>query len=153
MLLPELLTVSHTEQKYDGDCLVACADMALQYVGRFVPYKRLIRLLRTNIEYGTPFSNISYLEKLRVTIEQGNGTIERVIEILNEGYPIIVLVNTGELPNWASDARHAVVVVGIDEVHVWVHDPTFAKAPLKLPFGDFDLAWLAMYERYAVIRP
>jgi len=35
--------------------------------------------------------------------------------------------------------------------HVHLNDPEFEIAPLLTPIGDFDLAWLARDELYAVL--
>jgi|GEM_PF-2396534 len=35
--------------------------------------------------------------------------------------------------------------------HVHLNDPEFDLAPLLTPIGDFDLAWLARDELYAVL--
>lgn len=107
------LPVSHVRQRRDGDCVAACASMALDYIGRPTWYRRLLRLLRT-VTIGTPFGNVRYLEKLGVTVEQGRGTVELLVSVLQEGYPIIVSVDTKELPYWKDDVKHAVLVVGID---------------------------------------
>lgn len=38
----------------------------------------------------------------------------------------------------------------MDHEYVYVNDPSFDIAPILVPIGDFDLAWLAMDEDYAV---
>ncbi|MEM7538304.1 MAG: hypothetical protein AAF639_39415 [Chloroflexota bacterium] len=56
------------------------------------------------------------------------------------------------MPHWNGvDLWHAVVVVGISQTHVYVNDPDEVNAPTPIPIGDFDLAWLAQNERYAVL--
>ncbi|MEZ4657648.1 MAG: papain-like cysteine protease family protein [Caldilineaceae bacterium] len=70
---------------------------------------------------------------------------------LSEQKPIIVSVDTGELPYWPQAADHAIVVVGMDNDTVIVQDPAFENPYIAIPVGDFDLAWLAKDERYAVL--
>lgn len=36
---------------------------------------------------------------------------------------------------------------------IWLNDPAAFKAPLAVPYGDFDLAWLEMDAAFAVIAP
>ena len=48
---------------------------------------------------------------------------------------------------------HAVVIVGMDATHVHLNDPGLPDGPIPVPIGEFDLAWLAQYERYAVLAP
>lgn len=65
---------------------------------------------------------------------------------------MIASVQTQELPYWQGVASlHAVLVVGMDEEHVYLNDPEWPEAPLCVTIGDFDLAWLARGERYALL--
>ena len=43
-----------------------------------------------------------------------------------------MFVDTGQLPYWDESANHALVVVGLDEDYVYVHDPEFPNAPLQV---------------------
>ena len=40
----------------------------------------------------------------------------------------------------------------IDSDHVYLNDPDLPEAPVAVPLADFDLAWLAQDERYAVLQ-
>lgn len=42
-------------------------------------------------------------------------------------------------------------MVGMSEQFLYINDPEFEKSPIPVPYGDFDLAWLAQNERYAVL--
>lgn len=146
-----LLSLNHTIQSIDGDCLVACAEMVLTYIGRSISHKRLRRLLDTHVGFGTPHSNIQNLDRINLTVHYAQGTIETLYSYLEEGHPCIVFVHTRELPDWTTRTQHALVVVGMDETDVWVHDPDQQDAPISIPLGDFDLAWFEMGEMFAVI--
>ena len=54
-------------------------------------------------------------------------------------------------PYTAEQTNHALVVLGMDENYVYVNDPAFRVAPIPVPIGDFELAWLARDEFYAVL--
>lgn len=74
--------------------------------------------------------------------------------MLERGWPSIVGVQAAEFPYWQDlPTQHAVVVVGMTPTSVLVNDPAMADAPLAIPYGDFDLAWLEMDEAFAVIAP
>ena len=61
---------------------------------------------------------------------------------------------TGELPYWENEwSQHAAVVVGMTESTILLNDPVFKPAPIGISLGDFDLAWLAQDETFAVITP
>lgn len=55
------------------------------------------------------------------------------------------------MPYRNDDTGHVLVLVGIDDESVFVNDPEYAESPLRVPIGDFDLAWLEHNEKYAVI--
>ena len=147
------LPVSFIRQRYDGDCLVACAAMVLDYIGIQVAYNRLGQLLKMKPGIGTPSSYIQELTHLGVNVLYERGTLNRVQQHLEQGFPVIAFVQTGELPYWRVNTPHAVVVVGLDETQVYLNDPAFNKAPVMVSRGDFDLAWLERDEFYAVISP
>ena len=73
--------------------------------------------------------------------------------MLQEGHPVIVFVRTGELPYWTYSVDHALLVVGYDENILYVNDPAHPKAPITVPQGDFELAWLERDYFYALITP
>lgn len=149
-----LLPVAYVPQRRYGDCLVACASMVLTYLGRPVPYNRLLKALRVQPGVGAPFSNLQALERLNITVIYEQGTLLDLHRFLANGWPCIVPVKSGELPYWGNiDTDHAVVVVGMEPASVYLNDPAFANAPLQVPLGDFDLAWFEHGEHYAVLAP
>ena len=151
---PILLSVPHVLQRNNGECLAACAAMALQYSGTPVSYSRLCKTLRIQSDVGAPFPNIQHLAKLGVAVVYRQGTLQILHNILVSGRPSIVPVKTGDLPYWMQvQVDHAVVIVGMDARSVYLNDPAFSRAPLRVPIGDFDLAWLERDEMFAVIAP
>ncbi len=60
-------------------------------------------------------------------------------------------LQTDELPYWNDDTLHAVLVIGLDDTDIYLNDPAFPNGPVQVSRGDFDLAWLARDEYYAVI--
>ncbi len=146
-----LLKLDHVRQDNDGECLAACAAMVLHFMGAPIAYKRLVKLLDIKTNFGTPSSKIRNLDRLgiRVTYQQGN--LEALRNHLHAGQPCIVFVKTGELPYWAQNIDHAIVVVGIDDKHVYLHDPELPTAPIRVALGDFDLAWPEHDEMYVVL--
>lgn len=148
---PIVLPVPHLRQKKWGECLPTCAYMVLTYIKRRTIYWRLRHVLGTK-EFGTPFSNIQNLERMGVTVEFGNrGNFDLLYDYLTKNQPCIVSVETSELPHWHDNTLHAVVVVGMDKQLLYINDPEFEKSPIPVSYGDFDLAWLAQNERYAVL--
>ena len=141
-MTPILLSVPHIAQQYRGDCLAACVQMVLMYMGRSVAYKRLLKLLRIDFRRGTLASNIRRLERLNLEVIYQQGTFEKLCEHLEQDQPCIAFVYTGELPYWSAGVDHAVVVTGLDNQNIYVNDPAFLSGPLVVDRGEFDLAWL-----------
>ncbi len=148
-----LLPVPHVPQRQPGECLAACAAMLLLYVGHPVNYEQLLRLLRVKPGIGAPISNVRHLEKMAVEITYRQGVLSDLDYHLGHNQPCLVPVQTGELPYWDDDTFHAIVVAGQDDAHMYLNDPVFPYAPIQVSRGDFDLAWLARDEYYAVITP
>jgi len=149
-----LIKVSHIPQQRDGECLVACADMVLRYYGIKKRYWRLRQILKIQNNVGTPFPFIKNLQKLGVTVNTySRGTIELLNGLINNDWPVIVSVQTGQLDYWNRDVRHAVVVVGFDSDSVYINDPELTTGARQVSIGDFDLAWLENDEIYAIVKP
>ncbi len=147
---PVLLPVSHFEQRSTGECLAAGAAMLLTYLEIPITYDQLLQILRIEW-FGAPASHIRYLEKLGVVVTYKQGDLVELHQQLWQDRPCIAFVQTGELPYWAEDLAHAVVVVGLDDKNVFLNDPAWPDAPMQVARGDFELAWLARDEFYAVI--
>jgi hypothetical protein len=113
----------------------------------------LSNLLQTRKQLGTPASNILKLKQLGINVVYEQGTLNKLHHHLANNRPCIVFVKTGELPYWAQDTDHAIVVVGLDDEFVYLNDPAFPAAPTQVSHGDFELAWQERDEFYAVIMP
>lgn len=148
---PVALSVPHLHQPTPGDCLPACVAMVLGFWQIAYPLAQLRRLLEVIPDVGAPAFNVRNLERLGLRVEYRQGTLGVLHAHLDSGQPPIVFVRTGELPYWDTDVNHALVLTGMDGACVLVNDPFFAKAPISIPPGDFDLAWLEHNEMYAVI--
>ena len=94
MLLSHL---THRRQRRESDCLVACAEMVLNYLGLAMDYTRIAKILRAGADF-TPFTNLHYLEQLGLSImldEKGDAALFETHIAL--GLPIIVGVQTLDL--------------------------------------------------------
>lgn len=128
--------------------------MVCRYWGRTIPYPELIALLGTTLDVGTPFSNLRRLTRIGFRVQIEAGTLAGLYRLLQNGQPVVVSVQTSELPYWANEwSQHAVVVVGMTESTILLNDPVVQPAPIGVSLGDFDLAWLAQGEAFAVITP
>ena len=146
------LPVPHRRQHQQADCLPACAAMVLDYLGQPIDYDDLLRLLGTT-PYGTVARHVLRLMRPDLNVIYSEGSLADLKACLDRRLPPIALVKTGELPYWAYDTLHAVVLLGYDEAHVYVNDPVFEQTALPVPISDFELAWLEMGNRYVVFEP
>jgi ABC-type bacteriocin/lantibiotic exporter with double-glycine peptidase domain len=146
-----ILPVKNWPQPRIGECLPACAAMVLDHIGIVAPYHRLLRILETIPDLGTPSFRVVNLERLGVKVSYQQGTLDALFQHLLAGRPCIVFVRTGQLPYRTDNTDHAVVLVGMDEQSVYINDPETTVSPLRVSLGDFDLAWLERDEMYAVI--
>ena len=150
-MLKPWLPVPHRIQQHKADCLTACVMMVLDYLGRSVSYNRLMELLNINPDLGAPASNVGRLSSLGLQVEYGPGQAHQLTEHLDNGIPCVVFVDTVHLSYWAEAARHAVVLIGMDEQQVVLNDPFFTEAPQIASRLEFELAWDEMDNTYAAI--
>lgn len=146
----DYLPVPHFRQSADGQCLPACVRMVLAYLGHELDERRIAQLLRS-YPFGTPASNIRYLESLGLSVTFGQMSISRLQAYLREGIPCIVFVQAGELLYSESEGFHAVVVVGLDEQTVYINDPAVAAGPQTASLDDLRLAWSEFEYQGAVV--
>ena len=88
-----------------------------------------------------------------VVIYKEYGSLDEIRQHLENHLPCIAFLRTGELPWWTWDTGHAVVIVGMDDVNLLVHDPAQPTGPMRVTQDVFRLAWLTRDETYAVIKP
>jgi len=147
-----LLPVPLHKQRQAADCLPACVAMVLDFLGQPADYDSLLRTLGMTI-YGTVASRVTRLARPDRLVHYREGSLADLEIWLDQGLPVIVLVKTGELHYWTYTTLHALVLVGYDADCVSANDPHFVAAPLTIPIGDFELAWLEMGNRYIVFEP
>lgn len=147
-----LLNVSHRNQRQPADCLASCAAMVLDYLKLNVDYDELLSQFETRY-FGAPFSNIHKLESIGLSVATGEwGGLEIINSCLNLGLPVLVNVQTGELKSyWKREASHVVLVVGLDETEIIIHDPAFDDPAKRIAVDEFMLAWDEQYQRYGII--
>lgn len=143
-----LLPVSHLKQTSEGDCLAACAAMVLKHLGLTLSYSDLLELLKIR-SYGAPAGNIRLITQLGLSVTDLPG----LIQLLEQGSPVIVFLRTGDLSYWRYNTDHAIVVTGYDSEaqQLFVHDPYANEAPIAVTQGDFELAWSERDYHFATI--
>ena len=145
-----LLPVSHQKQRQPSDCLAACSAMVLDYLLIPYQYERLLRLLNTR-SFGTQFSNLRHLAALGVSVELLHGDLGHLVAHLETGLPPIVFVNTAHLSHWQQETGHAVVVLGVDDRFVFIHDPAIDQPAIAVPIPEFEAAWIEQDQQYALL--
>lgn len=147
-----LLPVSHRQQRAEADCLPICAQMVLDYWGIVVSYTRLRKLLGTR-QFGTPFRAIQQIEQLGADVEIAHLSLAEIVPHLWDGRPVIAGIHTAELSYWSEAVDHVVVIIGVDEEQVYVHDPSLAHGEQVIPRMEFDLAQIDFDNLCAVVTP
>jgi ABC-type bacteriocin/lantibiotic exporter with double-glycine peptidase domain len=115
--------------------------MVLEYFEQHPIYDDLLKVLDIG-PIGAPRRNIVRLAGRKISVVYREATVAILLDLLQQGLPVIVFVDTGELPYWSSASNHAVVVVGADAERLLVNDPAYTEAPIAISTGDFELAWL-----------
>ncbi len=140
--MARILNVTRSRQETETGCLVACAQMVLGYLGIHRSQDDLARRMRSIPHVGTVGWNILDLQSPEVHVVYAQGTLELLRVWLAQDVPVIALVQTAELPYWGGvEARHAIVVVGLDSENVYLLDPARDPGVITVSLGDFVLAW------------
>ncbi len=145
--------VPHFEQELSYSCLPACVRMVLAYWGYETSEKNLRILFKTRPAGTSPVKLLLQLPSLgfNATIHTASQTILR--QYLEAGFPCIVHVDTEFLPHWSEGVIHAVIITGIDNEAVSLHDPSIADGPMTVPLPNFLSAWASTDYLLIVIQP
>lgn len=149
--MSSILQVPHRPQLADGYCLPACVQMVLAYWGIEQDQTRLARQLGMIRGAGVPASRLRRLNSQRLAVAYQSGPLAELRTAIDQGIPPIALVYTGELPYWHYATAHAVVVLGLEQGVITVHDPAVDRGAIEVAVGDFQLAWDEMANLYALI--
>jgi ABC-type bacteriocin/lantibiotic exporter with double-glycine peptidase domain len=116
--------------------------MVLDYLGIQRSQNDLARQMHSIPNVGTIGRNILRLQSSTVRVIYAQGTLKLLYAWLAQGVPVIAFVQTAELPYWSGvEARHAVVLVGINDDDVYLLDPAHDPGTITVSLGDFALAW------------
>jgi ABC-type bacteriocin/lantibiotic exporter with double-glycine peptidase domain len=124
--------------------------MILAYLQEPVDVARIAHLLGTQ-EFGSIASHIHHLTEWNYEVVYRSGSLARLRDLIAVAVPPIAFIWTGDLPYWAINTPHAVVVVGLDNDNIYVNDPAVSVSPQSISIGDFLLAWAEFDNRYATI--
>jgi ABC-type bacteriocin/lantibiotic exporter with double-glycine peptidase domain len=127
--------------------------MVLAFQGVALGEEELCDLLETQ-RAGTEVLNVLFLNQRLAgcRAEVASASFDDLARWLQEGIPPIVFVTTGPLSYWQAECLHALVVVGIEEQSVLVHDPAFGTAPLTIPHDEFLAAWGELAQLTALVK-
>jgi len=128
--------------------------MVAHYHGIILSEEEIAHLLETD-ETGTRFREIHRVSTFEFDVEIMTGTISELKEWLTLGFPCIARIKTTHLPRYPLPpwVPHAVVVVGITEDKVFIHDPAQNTGPDVVPIKSFQSAWAAGQYQYVVMKP
>lgn len=135
------LTVPHFRQQHPHTCLPACVRMVLAHWGQEHSEEELAQALGAVSVWGTrPESAVAGLERLGYhALWFENATLERLLDLLAHGWPVIVFLRAADLPHGRA-GLHAVVVVVLEGEQVTCLDPSLDHE-LRLELSSFLRAW------------
>ncbi len=125
--------------------------MVTGYLGQPLSYSHLVRRLGTK-SFGTPFRNIQELEKDGFTVIISHLTLAEIRHYLTAQLPVLAGVHTTDLSYWSQAVDHVVVVIGMDDTHVYVNDPSLEAGQHPIPIAEFELAQLSFDQLCAILH-
>jgi ABC-type bacteriocin/lantibiotic exporter with double-glycine peptidase domain len=138
-----MIDLPYFHQEQETSCVSACARMVLAGMGIDVSEIDLRTLLQV-FEQGAGIWELDRLTKqwqeMETSFAEGLDLAELERRIAS-GTPAIVLLDTIQLSYWHKPAFHAIVVVGLDDASVYIHDPVFPPAARPIPREEFTRAW------------
>jgi len=146
------IELQHLKQSKEYTRVPTSVSMVLRYYEDQQTESELEDLLNCTL-YGTTAQSVMSVTRLGYNVDLRYSSLEELQAYLEDGYPTIAFVRTGELDYWQNDYPHAIVVVGYDEDFIYINDPYFDDAPQKTKVDKFQLAWRKTKNRLAIIKP
>lgn len=152
-----MIRLQHHRQQHSASCLAACVVMALAHHHVELPEADVRQILKTKPYSGAHPINLLQLGELGFDAWPYEGTTAELKLRIASGLPVIVFLWTGALRHWQErggvDYLHSVVVVGVTDATVLLHDPALPDGPVELPWDEFRDAWQYSRQMMAVIQP
>lgn len=152
-----MIRLQHHRQEHSASCLAACVVMALAYHRVELSEADVRRILKTKPYSGAHPINLLQLGELGFDAWPYEGTTAELKLRIASGLPVIVFLWTGVLRHWKEqrgvDYLHSVVVAGLTNNSVLVHDPALLDGPIELPWEEFSNAWQYSRQMMAVVQP
>lgn len=147
------LPIPHFQQELPYTCLPACVRMVLAHHGEEYSEDELAQAFNPIPDFGThPKNAVTGLEEMGYhALWFENASLERLIELLNNQWPIIVFVMAADLPHGHS-GLHAVVVVGIEDKQIICLDPILMNES-RFELSFFSYIWGKLDNQGLVIWP
>jgi len=150
LTMKQFQLLNRSRQTTDYSCGAAALRAVLSHWGRDVDEAKLMELLHTSSEVGTYPEDIAKgARSLGFDAEViDNLTLDQLERLTAEGYPVIALAQV-----WLSerdagrplediwDNGHYVVVLGVDQDHVYFQDPFIQMSKAFVPRKTFEDHW------------
>jgi ABC-type bacteriocin/lantibiotic exporter with double-glycine peptidase domain len=143
------LPVFRQEKPYT--CLPACIRIVLAYRDQEYTEEELARVCGSVPVWGTlPAEAIDGLESLGYrALWFEDASLERLLELLNQDWPVIVFLRAADLPHGQA-GLHTIVVSGLEAGYVVGIDPALGDE-IQIELNDFIYAWSALGNQGMVV--
>jgi hypothetical protein len=126
--------------------------MVFAYLGISRTQAAIAKTLGLNPPFGTRHSNITKLASARIKVTYEAGDLAKLRHWIEQGTPVIVFVQSGDLPYWAGQHfQHAVVVVGTLAQTAYLMDPVLDSGPTAVDEATLMLTWRWLDYDYATL--
>jgi uncharacterized protein len=141
--------LKRTRQTTEYSCGASALQSVLLYWGKDVDEHELMKLMGTTEEEGTyPEKIVHAARALGFEAEaRANMTLEDVEKFTAEGHPIVALGQFWRTQSSVSsvdedwDNGHYIVLLGVDETHVYFQDPYARMSKAFVPRKTFEAHW------------
>jgi ABC-type bacteriocin/lantibiotic exporter with double-glycine peptidase domain len=129
------LKVPRLKQKYDHDCGVAVLRAVVKMTGAEIDQDKLVDIVKPSEEKGTSVNKLfAMIQKVDADAKLlKNPSVDRLRSMIAKKTPVITCMQ-------AYSEGHWVIVTGVDEKYVHLHDP-YTGDTRKVSIDDLDKRW------------
>lgn len=143
----KLIEFPTSRQDNENSCGTSVVQSILAYYGIDERQDDLHKALAVKKD-GTDYTKIiKKFQKHKLTVDAGTMNFDMIKEYIDNNYPVIILIQAykdnkkKQYTQDDYDNGHYVVVIGYDDLHIVVEDPSLNNKLGYIPLEELDIRW------------
>lgn len=142
-LIEQILEFPDSRQSTDISCGASAVQSVLMYYGKEFREEVLMDKLSTDNDGTRPVNMVKYLKSNGLDVTDGKITVDDIKKSIDDGYPVIILIQAwGKEEEYSENKNgHYVVAIGYDGDKIIFDDPSLMSNKGYLTTSELEKRW------------